>query len=135
MKSLLMILTFLVGCASTEKYDRELTLLIGANESKLIADWGAPQEISQLENGDKVLTYRQIYSIETGGFTSNPVNNYNIGRISSDFRSPNNNSSRSFTLPTTPTRKVTMSCVTRFRLHDGSIQSYTHEGEDCVASD
>lgn len=135
MRLALIALTLLVGCASTEKYDHDLSLMIGATEPKLTADWGTPQEVRQLDNGDKILTYRQTHSIETGGLTANPVNNYNIGRISSDFRSPNNNSSRSFALPTTPTRTVTMTCITHFTLHNGSIQSFTHEGEDCVASD
>lgn len=135
MRLQLIAFTLLAGCASTEKYDHDLSLLIGVSEPKLLAVWGTPQEVKQLDNGDKVLTYRQTHSIETGGLKANPVNNYNIGRISSDFRSANNNSSRSFALPTTPTRTVTMTCVTHFNLHNGSIQSFAHEGEDCVASD
>lgn len=135
MRLQLIAFALLVGCASPEKYDHNLSQMIGVTEPRLIADWGSPQEIRQLDNGDKVYTYRQIHSIETGGFLTNPVNNYNTGRITSDFRSPNNNSSRSFTLPTTPTRTLTLTCITHFTLHNGSIQSFAHEGEDCVASD
>jgi hypothetical protein len=135
MKLLLTVFSLLVGCATAEKYDHALSLLMGTTESKLIADWGSPQETRQLDNGDTVLTYKEVHEIETGGLTTNPVNNYNTGRISSDFRSPTYSASRSFAMPTTPTRTITMTCITHFTIHNGLIQSFNHEGDDCVMSD
>ena len=122
------------GCATTEKYDKLLSGLVGKPESLLISDWGKPQEIKDVGNGDRILTYNQNRTIQTGGYTLNQTNNYNTGRISSDFRASTGSSPRSFTMPTTPTSDITLSCITRFTIHNGVVQAFSWEGEDCVSS-
>lgn len=136
MKLTVIVFTFLcltTGCATTEKYDKLLSGLVGQPESSLKSDWGEPQETQNTGNGDHLLIYNQNRSIETGGYTLNTTNNYNTGRISSDLRSATGGSARTLAMPTMPTRTVTLSCITRFTIHNGLVQAFSWEGNDCVS--
>lgn len=128
------IVAVLSGCATSQKYDKLLSGLIGKPEAQLLSDWGQPQESKDIGNGDRMLTYDQKRTVQTGGYTLNSTNNYNTGRISSDFRSATGGSTRTLAMPTMPTRDITMSCITRFTIHQGLIQAFSWEGEDCVSS-
>ena len=127
-------LTLLFGCATTEKYERKLSSMVGQTEAQLLSGWGEPQKIKELANGDRLLSYRQTHTEQTGGMLLNQSSNYNTGRITSDFRSATTNSPRSFAMPTTPTKDITLSCTTHFTIHQGVVQAFHWEGDDCVSS-
>ena len=53
----LLLLIFLFGCATPEKYDAELAGWVGKSENKLIAEWGKPSARKINADGSQVLTY------------------------------------------------------------------------------
>lgn len=44
----LLLLIFLFGCATPEKYDAELAGWVGKSENKLIAEWGKPSAVKSM---------------------------------------------------------------------------------------
>ena len=45
------------ACATPAKYAKKLSLEAGKTEQQLIASWGEPNQIKELENGTKILIY------------------------------------------------------------------------------
>lgn len=49
----------LSGCATSEGYKKIVDSWMGAQEEKLIAQWGVPANVYQLNETDKVFTYEE----------------------------------------------------------------------------
>jgi hypothetical protein len=47
------------GCATSEGYKKIVDSWMGATEEKLIAQWGVPANVYQLNATDKVFTYEE----------------------------------------------------------------------------
>lgn len=52
----------LVGCATTENYEKTLNSWVGAKADELISVWGPPRKSSRLSDGGRVLEYFQSSS-------------------------------------------------------------------------
>ena len=59
----LLLLIFLFGCATPEKYDAELAGWVGKSENKLIAEWGKPSARKINADGSQVLTYTKADNV------------------------------------------------------------------------
>ena len=59
----LLLLIFLFGCATPEKYDAELAGWVGKIENKLIAEWGKPSARKINADGSQVLTYTKADNV------------------------------------------------------------------------
>lgn len=56
---ILCISLILSGCATTAGYQKIVDSWMGAEENKLIESWGVPDNVYQLNETDKVFTYKE----------------------------------------------------------------------------
>ncbi len=134
-KSILMtmLLVSLVGCASTENYEKILESWIGANADRLIQAWGPPESAYELSDGSKVLQWNSRRTITTGGYASyQPVTTYTSGSYSG--AGSYSGTSTTYVPTTTPVQTYDMQCVTRFTVsRDNIVKSWRWQGNDCTA--
>ena len=121
------------GCATTGKYETKLNTWIGVSEDSLIASWGVPDKTYQMRNGKKAIEYRHKNTIQTGGYTyTTPQTTYESGKIGDQSYS---GTSTTYETETEPIRKYRLSCKTTFIINNsGQIESWHHEGNNCVSN-
>ncbi len=121
----------LCGCASTAKYEANLNKLIGVSEDSLVASWGIPNKTYNLDNGKKALEYVHKDTFQTGGYTyTTPQTSYRSGRIGNKTYS---GTSTTYVTGTMPVEKHKFFCKTSFMLNNGKVESWHHEGNNCVS--
>lgn len=127
-----------VGCATTEKYEKVLEAWIGAHSDELVAAWGPPQSVYTFSGGRKVLQYVGQRTVTYGGYTyTEPVTTYHSGSLygTRGRIGSYSGTSTSYVTGQTPILTDTLSCTTRFTTNKaGYILGWSHVGNDCVAS-
>ena len=120
------------GCATTAKYEAKLNTLVGQNEDALIAAWGVPDKEYRLSDGKKAIAYVHKDTVKSGGYTyTYPQTVYQSGTIGDKVY---RGTSTSYVPETTPIQKFKLSCNTSFVINgDGKVESWHHEGNDCVS--
>lgn len=53
------VLTAVLGCATTRAYERRLDAWVGKSKEALVARWGEPSQAIPLESGRTILEYRR----------------------------------------------------------------------------
>ena len=109
----LLLLIFLFGCATPEKYDAELAGWVGKSENKLIAEWGKPSARKINADGSQVLTYTKadnvsVYAPFDGDYAFTPYGE-NLGY------------------------NPEYTCQTSFLVQNNVITGWKWVGNDCVA--
>ena len=56
-------LIFLTGCTTPSAVMKSW---VGHHESELLAKWGAPDSVMQLEDGKKIYTWKRVWSDQNG---------------------------------------------------------------------
>jgi hypothetical protein len=120
------------GCAtqqsSADAYDHQLARWQGASEESLVAAWGKPLAVETVEGG-KVMVYVNNH---VAAYDNRPTFSFGIGGWG---MGGGNSSVGAGVGVTTPVGSANAnSCVTRFLVHDGKIESWTFEGAGCGAS-
>lgn len=129
----LFVLLFLAsGCATTAKYEAKLNTWIGVSEDALIASWGVPDKTYEMQDGKKAIEYKRRSTIETGGYAyTTPQTTYYSGKMGNQTYS---GTSTTYTTEIEPVRKHRFFCRTSFIIdNNGKIESWHHEGNDCVS--
>lgn len=116
----LLIVVFISGCASTEKYETMLKSWVGAEEVDLVRAWGPPRQVYE-SGGRKFITYSASRNVFIPGAAPTYTTTY-IGN-------------QAYTTPVGgyPASNVTVACTTTFELSDGRIVSWRWEGNGCKA--
>ena len=57
---MLMLIILLSSCATPQKYEQKLSQQAGKTSEQLIAEFGQPNQIKQLPNGDETITYINV---------------------------------------------------------------------------
>jgi hypothetical protein len=57
--ALWIVATALAGCATQAKFENMLATWVGADENRLISQWGPPDSVYPMTDGSKILTYRR----------------------------------------------------------------------------
>lgn len=73
----LSLVAILSGCATAEKYDKNVSKWIGYNINQLVAEWGIPAKTMDMPNGGK------IYQYSTNEEAVAYAQNYGYGSIAS----------------------------------------------------
>jgi len=125
-----LIVTCLCACATPQKYAQKLAAETGKTEQQLIAAWGKPSQVKELQNGDKILTYT---------FKNNQIlpesEFYNdMGLMDEDelfypFTYGGNEIPDGNFLGQT----ITDYCQTKFYLKNNTVTSWQYKGNACVA--
>jgi hypothetical protein len=123
----------LSGCATTAKYEAKLNNWIGASEDSLVAAWGVPNKTYNLPDGKKAIEYVHKETIQSGGYSyATPQTTYQSGTIGNK---PYSGTSTSYVIETTPVQNYKLSCKTSFIINNsGKVESWHHEGNDCVSN-
>jgi hypothetical protein len=120
--ALFLVVSFLIGCATTENYEKILQSTIGKSEKALVGAWGIPQGSYENE-GVRYLTYSRS---ESGVIPGQPAraNTVMIG-----------GKSYTNTVGGAPAIGYTNACTTIFRIENKVVVSYEFKGNDCKAYD
>ena len=130
---LFVMLMLVSGCATTAKYETKLNTWIGVSEDYLIASWGVPDKTYEMHDGKKAIEYVRKSTVQSGGYAyTSPQTTYHSGRIGYKSYS---GTSTTYVTEIEPSRKYRLSCKTSFVINNsGKIESWHHEGNDCVAN-
>lgn len=110
----------LVGCATTENYEKILRSWIGSSEGALISSWGAPD--SNYTSGDRTyLTYVRSGSMTIPG-TAPTYQTQVIG-----------NTAYTTSYGGSPATTIGLHCKTTFTVSNGRITNWRYQGNHCVA--
>lgn len=121
MKTVIALVALLVaGCATQKGYEEILNTWINQPESDLVASWGAPDATYEA-GGDKFLTYSNSRS----GYVPAVQPNYQTTVIG--------NTAYTNAIGGVPGHSYMISCKTTFRVRNGAVRSWSHEGNGCRA--
>ena len=119
----------LSACATTAKYEEKLAAQIGSSEQQLITDWGQPNQIKELSNGDKILIYTDISNevIPAPGY-------YNFNMMTEDdIFYPFTYGGDIIPDGNFLGENITDYCQTKFYLKNNIVTSWQYKGNACVA--
>jgi len=115
---LALIALFLIGCATTKRYEQVLDSWLGDSESALIQKWGPPDSV--YESGEaKYLTYRDSRSVYVAGTEPSYQTTCSFG------------SCYTTAIGGSPGYMKNLHCKTTFTVSDGKITHWRWEGNDC----
>lgn len=117
-KLYLLLVIFLLGCATTAGYERKLASFNGATELELIRAWGPPQQTYET-NGFKFLTYSSSRIISVPGVAPNYTTTV-MGNTAYTQRVGGYGG-----------MTASRSCQTTFELKEGIVVSWKWQGNDC----
>ena len=111
----------LSGCATTKGYEQMLQTWVGSSESNLVAAWGIPDGVYQMNAYEKVITYQR------GGTTYLP------GSAPSYQTTYYGNTATTRPVGGSPGYVISQSCKTDFVVTNGIVSSWRWEGNSCRA--
>lgn len=118
---LLSLCFFVAGCATTKGYEMVLDSWVGGSERELIDSWGSPDNVYQLDNHQRILTY------QSGGSAYIP------GTSPSYLTTVSGNTATTTPYGGSPGFVIQKSCKTEFTLVDGIIERWRWQGNSCRA--
>jgi len=131
----------LVGCATTENYEKLLNTWIGDSADNLVSSWGPPTSSYPLSNGGKVMEYVRARTVQTGGYSySVPQTTYQSGSTSI-YGSGGGYAYGTYSGTSTtnvqkmvPVTTLNYWCKTRFTVDNNNrITTWRWEGNNCRA--
>jgi len=130
--ALFLVCLFVVGCATTAKYEAKLNSWIGSSEEALVAAWGAPDQVYTLNDGKKAIAYIRKSAFQSGGYSYTvPRNKYYSGKIGNETFSA---TSTEYVTESVPTQIHRLYCKTTFLIDNlGKVIHWHHEGNNCVS--
>lgn len=127
----ILLLIFLSACATEEKYNRNLNMLIDKNESDLLTDFGKPSAQKIINRHQKILTYTKAESM----YVPSEFYDYNnppyVGAYDPFY--PFNDMYIYNPMSRYLGVDVKLYCQTSFLLENNIIKSWHTRGNDCVA--
>ncbi len=60
MRALLLALAFVLGCATSEKYDAKVQTWKGKDADTLVKAWGQPDVIEKMDSGNRMYVYARL---------------------------------------------------------------------------
>lgn len=126
---LLIIILCLNACATPAGYEKKLATEIGKTEQQLITSWGQPNQIKQLKNGDKILTYTY-----TGNQILPAPEYYDMEMMDEDeIFAPFTYGGNIIPDGNFLGENITDYCQTKFYLKNNLVTSWQYNGNACVA--
>ncbi len=110
----------LVGCATTENFEKKVSVYVGKTENHLVAAEGIPSSSYELD-GTKYLTYSKSESGVIPGTPARANTNYINGKAYTTM------------VGGSPAIGYTNTCSVTFTVVNKVITGYTYKGNDCKA--
>ncbi len=125
MRYIFFMLLALAGCATANSgnYAAGLKEWVGQSELSLYEGWGTPDNTLYLTPEEKVVTYAKTFAKPVDGQTDPYSNEVYYPAITTDnYGYPSNGSFKTYY------------CRTSFTIINGTVSSYSFNGDDCVSS-
>lgn len=126
-----MSLALLAGCATEEKYNKELDGFINQPASSVEAKFGKPSAAKIFGNGDEVITYTKV----SESYVPSEYYMYNNNFIPGQevVYSPFTGDYDFYPFEQSFGYTVSRSCQTSFLVEQGVVSGWRWKGNDCVA--
>ena len=124
MRYVFFMLLALAGCASANSgnYAAGLREWVGQSELSLYEGWGTPDNTLYLTPEEKVVTYVKTFAKPVDGQTDADSNEVYYPAITTDnYGYPSNGSFKTYY------------CRTSFTITNGTVSSYSFNGDDCIS--
>ena len=127
----IILVLFLLACATPAKYDRRLQSWVGKSEEELLRKWGAPGASKYLSGKEKVITYTRAENI----YVPSEFYIYNQGLEPSEdvLYAPFVNEYDFSPFGQIFGYEVKNYCQTSFFIRNGIISGWKWKGNNCVA--
>jgi hypothetical protein len=112
----------LVGCATTQNYEKVLDTWVGAKETELVSNWGVPDGFYE-SGSTKYLTYKNSSS----GYVEGTPANYTTTIVGGMAYTTSSGGTSGYS--------YNYNCDTTFSIRNGTISSWSYKGNNCVAFD
>ena len=108
----------LAGCATQAKFETMLSTWVGADENRLISQWGPPDSVYPMTDGSKILTYRRAGQQFVPGYATATTTTYG---------------NQSFTqVNGSPGMMIAQNCKIDWTVRpDGRVSQWRWEGNAC----
>jgi len=127
---------FVTGCATVEGYRQHMDLMTGMHSDQLQVDWGPPDRVSELSNGDELWIYRKITERQSGNSYSQVANGSYQEKYKDKKGRVKTRTVTTYESVWVPPKYWETYCETRFVISpDHRVRSYGFEGSDCVAKE
>ena len=124
------------GCATVEGYRQHMDLMTGMHSDQLQVDWGPPDRVSELSNGDELWIYRKITQRQSGNSYSQVPNGSSQEKYKDKKGREKTRTVTTYDTVWVPPEYWETYCETRFVISpDHRVRSYGFEGSDCVAKE
>ena len=133
---MLLLPVILTACATANKYDKEMQLLVGRHIDSITLYWGQPRVLQSAPDGSRIVEFvRENEFVLYGSTQSVPVTTYHSGTATAGSSSGTySGTSTTYVQRTTPDEVIRSSCVTRFMLDPrGYVTRYAFSGSACRA--
>ena len=130
----LIIIFFIVSCATSAKYEKLLDTWMGNNVNHLISSWGAPSSTFKMSNGNTILTYMRSSSGAIPIYNQPQTTTHQGTKYGSSGMTKYSGTSTS-SYGTTTYMPVTWSCKTEFTVDTRDmIINWRYQGNNCVST-
>lgn len=132
----LAVVVAVTGCATVEGYRQHMDLMVGYHSDQLQVEWGPPDRVSKLSNGDELWVYRKFTTHQEG----NSFSQVPSGSYQEKYKDKKGNSKvrtvTTYASVWVPPREWETYCETRFVISpDHHVLSTGFEGPDCIAKE
>ncbi|EGF91112.1 hypothetical protein ABI_25260 [Asticcacaulis biprosthecium C19] len=130
------VVAVVTGCATAEGYRQRLDLMAGTHSDRLQVEWGPPDRVSPLSNGDEMWVYTKTQVHHSG----NSYSQMATGSYQEEY-TDKKGKKKTRTVTTyepvwVPPESWETHCETRFVIApDNRVVSSGFEGPDCVAEE
>jgi hypothetical protein len=111
---------FLLGCASTERYDALLNSLIGSSEADLLLQWGRP--VRTYDSGG---FHYVVYQVASTTYVTGMATSYQPVSKAGEMHDT--------AIGGSPDLPIELACITTFELSNGMVVNWSHKGNHCKA--
>ena len=136
----ILLVVFLAGCATAEKFNTKMNGFVGQPEIAVASIYGPPQSVYSLPDGQRVISYtRGGQMVLPGVTTTQPVTTNTRGNLTlnqglNQTTGIYSQQSTTYVQQQTPSTTVNLSCTVNFTIDaQGVIRSWSATGNRCVA--
>ncbi|ESQ87359.1 hypothetical protein ABAC460_20255 [Asticcacaulis sp. AC460] len=130
------VVAIVTGCATAEGYRQRLDLMAGTHSDQLQVDWGPPDRVSPLSNGNEMWVYTKTQVHHSGNSYSQVATGSYQEHYTDKHGKKKTRTVTTYEPVWVPPETWETQCETRFVIGpDQKVISSGFEGPDCVAEE
>lgn len=136
----ILLVVFLAGCATAEKFNTKMNGFVGKQEIAVASIYGPPQSVYSLPDGQRVISYTRGGPMVLPGVTTiqpvttNTTGNLTLNQGLRQSTGTYSQQSTTYVQQQGPSTTLNLSCTVNFTIDvQGVIRSWNAAGNHCVA--